>query len=85
MGSRSSDRIHRLISLRQTPPGCVRMAVCRKCGHMAPLPVRELLRHFGDLEPVDMALLRLCCEECGERKVEAKVMPLCAPGCRNWR
>jgi hypothetical protein len=34
----------------------VRMVVCLNCQHMAPLPVRDLVRRYGDLFPVEMAL-----------------------------
>jgi len=40
---KAEDRTLRLFSLRQTPPGCVRTAVCLNCRHMAPLPVRDLV------------------------------------------
>jgi len=79
------DRTPRLFGLRQTPPGFVRMAVCLNCRHMAPLPVRDLVRRFGELCPVEMALLHLRCEECEQSKVEARLIPLCEPGCRRWR
>ncbi len=85
MGSRSPDRTLRLITLKQTPRGFVRMAVCVNCQHMAPLPVRDLVRRYGDLFPAELALLRLRCEECQHSKVEAKLIPLCEPGCRRWR
>jgi hypothetical protein len=68
-----------------TPRGFVRMAVCRKCHHMAPLPVRELVRRFGQQYPVDLAMKRLRCESCRERDVEAQMIPLCEPGCRRRR
>jgi hypothetical protein len=79
------DRTPRLFSLRQTPPGFVRMAVCLNCRHMAPLPLRDLVHRFGELRPVEMALLHLRCEECGQSKVEARLIPLCEPGCRRRR
>jgi len=72
------DRSPRLFSLRQ-------MAVCLNCRRMAPLPVRDLVRRFGELCPVDMALLHLRCEEGGQSKVEARLIPLCEPSCRKWR
>ena len=85
MGSRASGRIPRLSSLRRTPAGHVRMAACLGCGHMAPLPVRELIRRYGELVPLEMALLHLRCEECQGSKVEARLVPLCESGCRRWR
>ena len=47
------------------------MAVCTNCGHMAPLPVRELISRYGELCAVEMALIHLRCEECQQSKVEA--------------
>jgi hypothetical protein len=85
MGSRASDRILRLSSLLQTPRGFVRMAVCLSCSHMAPLPVRDLVRRYGEMCLVELALMHLRCEECQQSKVEARLMPLCEPGCRKWR
>jgi hypothetical protein len=64
MRSRASDRIPRLASLPPTPEAFVRMAVCLGCHHVAPLPVRDLVRRYGELFPVEMALIHLRCEEC---------------------
>jgi hypothetical protein len=50
------------------------MAVCLTCRHMAPLPVRDLVRRYGDLCPVEMALLHLRCEERQQSKVQAVAM-----------
>jgi hypothetical protein len=85
MDSRASERLPRLASLRKTPRGFVRMAVCMNCQHMAPLPVRDLLRRYGEVCPAEMALIHLRCEECQGSKVEARLVPLCEPGCRRWR
>ena len=85
MGSRAFDRIQRLSSLQRTPRGFVRMAACLACGHLAPLPVRDLVRRYGEMCPVEMALLHLRCEDCSQSKVEARLIPLCEPGCRKWR
>ena len=76
---KTEDRTLRLFSLRQTAPGFVRMAVCVNCRHM-----RDLVHRFGELCPVEMALLHLRCEECEQSKVEARLIPLCEPGCRKW-
>jgi hypothetical protein len=68
-----------------TPRGFVRMAVCQNCRHMAPLPIRELVQRFGQQYPIELAIRRLRCESCGQRKVEAQLMPLCQPGSRHRR
>jgi hypothetical protein len=80
MGSRSPDRTLRLATLKNTPRGYVRMAVCLNCQHMAPLPVRDLVRRYGDLFPAEMALLRLRCEECQQSKVEPSWCRFASPG-----
>jgi len=85
MDRHALDRHPRLRSWRQTPQGFVRMAVCLNCRHMAPLPVCDLVRRYGELCPIEMAVLHLRCEECRQTKVEARLMPLCEPGCRKWR
>ena len=61
------------------------MAVCLNCQHMAPLPLRALVARYGETCPVEMALLRLRCEGCRQTRVEARLIPLCEPGCRKWR
>lgn len=85
MAARNPHRIPRLYSLRTTPPGFVRLAVCRNCGHMAPLPLRDMIRRYGELFPIDEVLWRLRCEDCRAREVEMRLARLCDPGCRNWR
>ncbi len=61
------------------------MVVCLGCGHSAPLPVRELIRRYGEACLVELALMHLRCEECQQSKVEVRLVPLCEPGCRKWR
>jgi hypothetical protein len=53
------------------------MAVCLNCQHVAPLPVRDLVRRCGELCPVEMALIHLRCEECQGSKVETRLVPFC--------
>ena len=84
-GSRYPDRIPSLRFLCRTAHGFVRTAICLNCRHMAPLPIRNLVRRFGELYPIDEALMTLRCEECGQSKVEARLIPLCEPGCRHCR
>ena len=74
-----------LWSCTLTPHGFVRMAVCQNCRHMAPLPVRELVRRFGQQYPLDLAVKRLRCQRCRQCRVEAQLIPLCEPGCRRRR
>jgi len=85
MGNRNPDRIPRLHALRSVPPGFVHMVRCRRCQHMAPLPLRELIRRHGELIAVEAALLCLRCEKCQAAAAELLLARLCDPGCRNWR
>lgn len=73
----ASDQHTRLSNLQRTPRGPVRMAVCVACDRMAPVPIRELARRSGEACLVELALLRLRCEECRHSQVEAR---LCEPG-----
>ncbi len=85
MGSRNPDRTPRLRSFNTTPPGYVRLAICKGCGHYAALPIAQLLARYGELFPVEMALFHVKCTGCGECKVEARLARLCDPGCPKQR
>jgi len=52
---------------------------------MAGLPVRQLIRRYGDLYPVEDALISLRCDDCGSRGVTARLARLCDPGCPRQR
>lgn len=84
MGTRSYSG-PRLKSLLAVRPGWVRMAVCRACGRMSPLPVEMLIRRHGPEFPVEFGLLRLRCRGCGAFRAEAREVPLCEPGCARRR
>lgn len=60
------------------------MEVCQNCGHAVPLALRELIRWFGELYPIEEALTRLRCDECQATKVKMNMARLCEPGCRYW-
>lgn len=76
----------RLRSLRNAAPGWLWIACCGACGHMAGLPVRQLLDRFGELYPVDAALTKLRCTACDQGgQVTTRLARLCDPGCRHWR
>ena len=85
MVARSPARIPRLQSWRVTPTGYVRVATCKKCGHMAALPIEQLIKRWGAAMEIEAALNTLLCSACGERAVTAKLLMLCEPGCRRQR
>ncbi len=86
MGRTNPDRVHRLRHLRQPPgPGYIRVARCSDCRHMGPLPVEQLIRRFGELIPVEMAMVHLRCTACGGRKVQHQMVRLCEPSCPKQR
>lgn len=80
-------RIFRLRHLSSKPVnGWIRLAVCGSCGHQAPVPVDRLVRRYGDLLPVDEALMRLRCARCGKLgEVTLRHVRLCEPGCPKQR
>lgn len=85
MGSRNRDRLPGLWLWTIAPPGSVRMAVCKHCRHMAPVPVNDLVRRYGKFCPLDEAIKHLRCVGCRRGNVEVQVIPLCEPGCRQRR
>ena len=85
MGDPNLDRVLRLRSLREPGRGYVWLAVCDKCGHASGLPVRLLLRRFGELYPVEHAMFPMRCAECGGQRVSARLARLCDPGCGRQR
>jgi hypothetical protein len=52
---------------------------------MAGLPVRQLLARFGELSPVEAAMLRMRCGKCEGGRFFHRLARLCDPGCRQWR
>ena len=59
-------RTPRIRDVLATPPGHVRLAVCTRCGHQAPLPVSGLLRQHTEFSPLRQALDALRCPACIE-------------------
>lgn len=75
----------RLRSLRQPGPGFLWLAVCEECSHAGGLPVRQLIKRFGELFPVEQAMFKLRCDECGSSKVAHRLARLCDRGCPRQR
>ena len=80
------DLTLRIRHLRQNARGSVWLAVCSACGHMGALPVGLLVARYGELEPVETALLKMRCDECRVvGRVTSKLVKLCEPGCGRQR
>ncbi len=85
MHPRISDRHSRLRNLLEIPPGNFWMAKY-KCGHLAPLPVASLIKHYGELFPIETAVFHAKCSACDKSgTAEAKLLRLCDPGCGRHR
>ena len=63
-GGKDPNRQPRVGSIRDTPPGWVRFATCNACGHPGVLPAEWLLRKFGDLALLAVALVSIRCSVC---------------------
>lgn len=85
MGGKDPNRQPRVGSLRNTPPGWIRLAQCQACGHQGTLPVDALLRRWGELQLVEFAMQSLRCSACGARDVRHTMIRLCEPGCPRQR
>ena len=87
MGGRvEPSRVYRLRNMRDlAAPGWIQVGFC-PCGHMAPIPIDRLIRRYGELMPVEQAMMRLRCAKCGEiGTVRPRTMRLCEPGCPRQR
>jgi hypothetical protein len=66
----------------------VRLVRCRQCQHTAPLPLplplRDLIRRYGELVRVEAVVPHLRCEDSGAVKAELTLARLCEPGRRPW-
>lgn len=81
-----SDRVQRLRTLRHKVAGHVWLAACGACGHLGALPTALLIRRFGELEPVESAMLGLRCDECGATgRVTPSLTRFCHQGCGFMR
>ena len=61
------------------------MTAC-KWGHLAPLPVLSLIKRYGELLPIETAMLHVKCSACGKTgTAEAKLLRLYDPGSGRHR
>ena len=85
MGGKDPNRQPRLGSVRETPPGWIRLVTCNTCAHRGVLPVERLLRKHGDLALLEFALVGIQCTACAGHGATMTMVRLCNPGCRYQR
>ncbi len=85
MGSKDPNRQPRLRSIRETPPGWLRLVICTSCGHQGVLPAERMLRKYGELALLEFCLIDIRCTACGQRGATMKMVRLCDPGCPKLR
>lgn len=84
-GTSFRDRTPRLRDWGVAIHGMLRAARCRSCGHVAALPVAQLLRRFDGRTPIADLQARMVCSACGGRSVDVRTIRLCEPGCPRQR
>jgi hypothetical protein len=85
MGGKDASRQPRLGSVRDTPPGWIRLAICNACGHRGVLPAERLLRKHGELALLEFALVGIRCTACRQYGATMSMVRLCEPGCPRQR
>ena len=85
MGGKDAGRQPRLGSIRETPPGWLRLVTCNACAHRGLLPAEQLLRKHGELALLEFALIGIRCTACGSTGATMTMVRLCDPGCRRQR
>jgi hypothetical protein len=85
MGSKDPNRQPRLRSIRETPPGWLRLVICTSCEHQGVLPAERMLRKYGELALLEFCLIDIRCTACGQRGATMKMVRLCDPGCPKLR
>ena len=85
--SRSLDRQPHLRIWAADRPGYIVMGVCTKCRRVAPFPIDALIKRFGEIYPVEQALMKLHCAGCQTwgRDIEPRWFRLCDLGCPRQR
>lgn len=85
MGAKDPNRQPRLGSVRDTPPGWLRLLTCNTCAHRGVLPAERLLRKHGDLAMLEFALVAVRCTACGALGATMTMVRLCDAGCPRRR
>ena len=76
------DSRPRVSAWRSEAPGWLWVVVCSTCGHRGPLPLKLILRRFGELCAQESALMSLRCMGCGELgRCQAGHVRLCDTSC----
>ena len=81
MGGKDPNRQPRLGSVRDTPPGWLRLVTCQACGHKGVLPAAAMLRKHGELALLEFALIGLRCSACRGWGATMTMVRLCDGGC----
>ena len=85
MGGKDPNRQPRVGSIRDTPPGWIRLVTFNACVHRGVLPVARLLAKHGELALLELALVGIRCTACGSRGATMTMVRLCEPGCPRLR
>ena len=81
MGGKDPNRQPRLGSVRDTPPGWLRLVTCHACGHRGVLPAAALLRKHCELVLLEFALVGLRCPACRGWGATMTMVRLCDGSC----
>jgi hypothetical protein len=84
MGGKDPNRQPRLGSIRDTPPGWIRLLTCNACGHRGVLPAERLPRN-GELVLLEFVLAGILCGACRRHGATMTMVRLCQPGCPRQR
>src|SRR3954447_22699233 len=85
MGGKEPNRQPRVGSVRETPPGWIRLVTCNACAHRGVLPAEMLLKKYGELELLEFALVGLRCTHCRSWGATMTMVRLCDAACPRIR
>jgi hypothetical protein len=85
MGGKDPNRQPRVGSVRETPPGWLRLLTCNTCAHRGVLPAERLIRKHGELALLEFALVGVRCTDCRSRGATMTMVRLCEAGCPRRR
>ena len=85
VGGKDPSRQPQVGSIRETPPGWLRLLTCNTCAHRGVLPAERLLRKHDELALLEFALVGVRCTACGARGATMTMVRLCDPRCSRRR